>query len=522
VAKLVYSRLKLDYQGREGAVVIGNELGLGAERVLVRSSGRSMSEPVTALYTPAAFETIAGLGSVALVAQFADDSWVLGDDLFSVGDSPRLIGEVMDLYEDDYIATWDGVLRDFTTVSFGSVSDLTAGLAILAGPSSPLRALYQLIDRNTYLVKSAEDQAREAGVVDRAQQAVASRLDRLLNTAETAAGAPQQAQRGAKVTAHFADIHRLVGTPEGQARFDRVLAQLNDLQRGLQSVGTGVGEINPLDAMAQAGSGDAARTLRQEAATLPPMLAGLVNQVTGRSTQVAMGQARNELLNLYRAEVVARCNDIVRGKYPFTRTSAADVPLDDFGRLFATSGVYASFYQQYVHAFVDKTRNPWRWRSGDGGSLGLSDAILRQFELVEQIRETYFPPGGTTPEVRFVLVTETHLSSGLRRARLEIDGQSAENFNGPERRLAWRWPGPNPGEAAVSFEAAGGDRPNIVQRGPWAMFRLLDQATTERQADSKYRVSWSTGGHTTTVMIEASSVTNPFAGDLLSRFSCGS
>jgi type VI secretion system protein ImpL len=135
-------------------------------------------------------------------------------------------------------------------------------------------------------------------------------------------------------------------------------------------------------------------------------------------------------------------------------------------------------------------------------------------------------PSGTALELADRLasagVTETHLSSGLRRARLEIDGQSAENFNGPERRLAWRWPGPNPGEAAVSFEAAGGDRPNIVQRGPWAMFRLLDQATTERQADSKYRVSWSTGGHTTTVMIEASSVTNPFAGDLLSRFSCGS
>src|SRR5690606_12249166 len=137
------------------------------------------------------------------------------------------------------------------------------------------------------------------GVADRAQQAVASRLDRLLVSADKAAGV-QQAPRGTKVTSHFADIHRLVSTPEGQARFDRVLLQLTDLPRALQSVGTGGGGLNPLDAMAQAGGGDAAKTLRQAAATLPPMVAGLITQVTGRRTQVAMGEARNQLLNLYR------------------------------------------------------------------------------------------------------------------------------------------------------------------------------------------------------------------------------
>src|SRR5690606_33993187 len=161
------------------------------------------------------------------------------------------------------------------------------------------------------------------------------------------------APRGTKVTSYFADIHQLVGADGGQGRIERVLAQLNELQRSLQSVGTGVGEVNPLDALAQSGSGDAARTLRQEAATLPPVLAGLVTQVTGHSTAVAVGQARTELLNLYRSEVVGKCVEITQGKYPFVADSRVDVPPADFGRLFASSGIYSSFFQQYVRPFVD-------------------------------------------------------------------------------------------------------------------------------------------------------------------------
>jgi len=76
------------------------------------------------------------------------------------------------------------------------------------------------------------------------------------------------------------------------------------------------------------------KTLQQEAATLRGGR-GLVTQVSGKSESVTMGQARNELVNLYNTDVVKECSAIVKGRYPFEAKSSLDVPLADFGRLFA-------------------------------------------------------------------------------------------------------------------------------------------------------------------------------------------
>ena len=512
VAQLMYSRLRLNYLGdTKKALNLDNELGLGAKNVLVRKSGKPLSDPIPALYTPSVFTEVIGLGTMKLIKQFADDQWVLGDESVSLANSSRTSAEVMAIYEKDYIRVWDELLSDITIAPFQTAAELSNGLAVLAGPTSPLRALLTTIDKNTYLIKPAEEVAKD-GVVDQ----VKSGLGKLFSAAKQATGDSEGQPLGGQVTAHFAPIHRLVEGGQGQAPIDRVLVLMGQVQQSLQSVGTGIGQTAKVGTVPEA----MLKTLQQEAAGLPPIIASLVTQLTGKSAVAAMGQARSELMNLYSSQIVRECNTIIAGRYPFDSRSNVDVPLADFGRLFGPGGLFDSFFKDNLQALVDTSRNPWVWRSGTAGTIGISINVLRQFEQAQRIRDTYFRPGGQLPEARFNM-TVSSLDATSGRVLLEIDGQSIEYRHGPERTVPVTWPGPSPGSAAISFEDLIGGHPNLAFQGPWAIFRLLERGTVQRQSDVKYLSIWQMGGHETGITIDATSIRNPMADNLLRHFSCG-
>ena len=145
--------------------------------------------------------------------------------------------------------------------------------------------------------------------------------------------------------------------------------------------------------------------------------------------------------------------------------------------------------------------------------------MLRQFETAQRIRDMFFRPGGQLPEIRFN-VFPAYLDAGAMRFVLELDGQSFEYRHGPERSWTATWPGPTPGVAAVTFEDRTGARPNLPFEGPWAWFRLLDVSGVQADSDVRYRSSFQAGDHEARVIIEASSIRNPFAKQELRQFRC--
>src|SRR5207302_4242903 len=155
IPRLMYGELKMSYAGdSERALRLDREAGLGLDRALARRSGRLWSEPVAALYTKKIFDEISGLGTVELVARFTRENWVLGDDSISLVNTPQLTTQLLDLYERDYIAAWDGVVNDLQLPPLKGFDQMRETLAIIASEkASPLRGLLQTIDANTYLVK---------------------------------------------------------------------------------------------------------------------------------------------------------------------------------------------------------------------------------------------------------------------------------------------------------------------------------------------------------------------------------
>ena len=512
LALLMYSRLKLSYaDDSKRAIRFDIAAGSGALLVFVRRSGKPLSDPVPALYTRPVFAEINAIGKYRLVKQFADDSWVFGNSVFDIARGRQLIYDVLDVYEQDYINYWDGLLNDVMLKPTANVHDLAEVLGIVSSPASPLKGLLSIVDTNTTLLSPASSNSSRllAGTADRAQLTI---LARTLGDDKNAPRAP-----GSKVTAHFQPIHALLSGTAGQMPLDQVLALLARTHDQLQSIGSGLGETSALDALMRSGQADALQGLALAAKQLPPPVDAMIGQFGIRTVAVASTQAHIDLTHRYNDEVSSECKTLIAGRYPLSHDSTSDVALDDFSHVFGPSGVFEKFFHENLEPLVDASSTPWRWRQG-AAPIGGSNALLRQFELARAIRDAYFKEGTPAPQARFSLTPES-LDASATRFTLTVQGQTFEYRHGPQQNQPFAWPGGS-ADAGFSFEVNGVSVPGSGSQGPWAWFRLLDKAQVERLSDARYRITFSAGGHAMRVLLDAASSRNPFGPSPFAGFRC--
>ena len=504
---LIYSRVRLAYAGDKRELRLDQQLGLNAA-VLLRRSGKPLSDPFPALYTRPVFDEFNSRGKYELVAGFVKDSWVLGDKSFTPTQSPQLAADVVQLYEQDYIRAWDGLLADITVRAPRDTADAAVILGALSSPTSPLKRLLVLTDANTNLLKPLPSGSAGAAAAAKLAQAGAS-LDKVL-------GATPGVPPGSVVTAHFASLNALVAGAPGPAPIDQLLSLMAQAQQQLQSA-SGLGGQPGSPAVLAAIQG-ALGSVQSATGQMPPVVGGLVGGLTGQSKSVALGVAHSDLENRYQSQVVSQCRELIGSRYPFTRTSSSDVTLEDFARVFGTGGIYDSFFQTNLAALVDTSRPTWRWKEG-AEAIGGSTALLAQFQSAERVRQVFFKPGGQTPEVRFN-VSPDELDDNVERFRLEIDGQAFEYRHGPPKAVSMSWPGGTVGQAVASFEQRGGAHPQTAFQGPWALFRLLDQASVVPQSDTRVLATFKFNGSQARVLFEAASIRNPIVRQDVIRFRC--
>jgi len=506
---LIYSRVRLSYADDKRQLRLDQQLGLNAA-VMLRRSGKPLSDPLPALYTRSVFDEFNTTGKYELVVGFLKDSWVLGDKGFAATQSPQLAADVVQLYEQDYIRAWDAVLGDITVRAPRDTADAAAILGALSSPTSPLKRLLVLTDANTNLLKPLPN------AVVPAAGAAAAAAGKLTGSLDKVLGATPGPQPGSQVTAHFAAVNALVAGAPGPAPIDQLLSQMAQAQQQLQSAsGLGGQPGSPaVLASIQNALGAVQSTTRQ----LPPAIGGLIGGLTGQSQSVALGVAHSDLENRYQSQVVTQCRELLGSRYPFTRSSSSDVTLEDFTRVLGPGGLYDAFFQSNLAALVDTSRPTWRWKEG-AEAIGGSTALLAQFQAAERVRQLFFKPGAPTPEVRFN-VSPDELDENVDRFRLEIDGQALEYRHGPLQAVSMKWPGSSVGQAIASFEQHGGTHPQLSFQGPWALFRILDQAVLAPQSDTRLLATFKVNGSQSRVVFEAASVRNPIVHRDTVRFNC--
>lgn len=414
------------------------------------------------------------------IAEVADEAvWVLADGSQAV---QRLLADrtardslarqVGARHAKAMLAHWDRLLGALALQPPADAEALGRFGSMLAGPDSPLRQLLRRFAAEFAL------------------------------SAPGAAAAPAAAAYEAVVGEHFA-VLRDYAQAAGPAVVDRLVAPLADAVR------------EP----AAPRAGELVRELRAESARAPApfketwaRLADALGSLQRRAIDSQIGAGL--------AELAQACRRLTADRFPFAAGARRDMPIADFARLFGPRGLLDSYFRGRLASQVDTRKRPWRLL-GESATPDKAQASLRSFELADDIRRLFFPPGFDLPQLRLQL-TPAAMDGELLSFSADIDGQLMRYENGPRRPKPVLWPGPAatqrvllrilpPGPAGVGAE---------VHEGPWALLRVLQRGGWQRGSGSAALARLEVDGRTLNLEVSADAPVPAALLGELSRFRC--
>ena len=516
--------------------------GPAADHVLVRLSGKPLSDGISGVYPRAVFDQDVLPRLSDLVAAVQNDAWILSDtaDPNALNPSTTLTSDVLALYYDDYIKQWEGLVADISLQPARNVGEASDILNFAAGPTSPLKMIWQAIDHETQLAHAPAAETTAAKPPDpAAQNRLASALSAAGNTQPT---------YGQPVEDRFHRFHETVAAiGGGPAIIDLFLQDLSELSKDTARLAaTSSGGSEPAALIADAS--DEIYKIETWSERFPPGLADAPKSVARSLNALIKGQTRGDFDRQWDSKVLPFCTQALDGRYPLQKAAAADVTIDDFARLFAPNGLIDAFFNTSLKPFVDMTQDPWKLRNT--GDVSVSADSLAEFQRAARIRDMFFGTG-TTPVLRFE-ITPISMDSDSSKSILSIDGQEIAYDGSSPHTISVQWPGPGgerqstlsfaeiaaPAPAAAAKPAtttqtttaqtpapapAPAPSPVITKTGPWSLFRLLDSGRLQKVGGTdRYRVTFSAAGHSATYEIHAGSVVNPLSSNELAKFKCPS
>ncbi|EAQ03163.1 hypothetical protein OB2597_13503 [Pseudooceanicola batsensis HTCC2597] len=502
--------------------------GPAISRAIVRSSGKPLNEGIEGIFTYDGFNSVFLDEALGVAKRIQRESWVLGPRGEAVQNETALVAlsrDVLDLYYNDFITRYDQILGDIDIIPMESLSHAVEVTNILSGPTSPLVNILNGIAEETKLTEDRSalggeglaEGAQEIGALE-LQSSLSSRSQLFLETlraSATAEGGPPPKKPGEYVEDRFNWLHQLVERPDGQpSQLDALMGRLTEVYQELNklSFSGGIG----------AGGGETTALVRfqETAKRLDGPIPRWATQITSGSSGITADGTRAGINASWQANVLPFCEQALSNRYPFDRQARADVSLSDFGRLFGPGGLIDSFFNENLRDYVDVRSRPWAWKRVNDADLGISQAVLQQFQYAAEIRDAFFA-SGAQPQIQFQ-ITPNALDPKASVVQLEIDGTMIEYKHGMSPRpSAVTWPG-SVGAARVVFGPAEPGTANaIIRDGPWAWFRLLNAAEVRNtNVSDRKRVIFSVGGRHAIFILQSGSVLNPFALPALGKFSC--
>ena len=553
LAKRIYQRLKREAPTDLRDFTVADKAGAKGMLVFERASREPLTKGVQGFYTKDGYYKNFAKRLDGLVAQLTEEeSWVMGTGRSAVAGAASVLAvaeSVKRLYLEDYRSMWRQFIDDIGVVKDRDLTRIIEVTRTLSDKDGPLKLLMKAIDRETTLSVPPGGDPGLAGAIGGKATEYKGKIEKAIT------GTPGDALVKTLVDDQFEDIHRLAGgaTPA----IDGLIAQLNDFYLLM------VASKTALDA-AQAPPADAssANKLRAEAARQPEpvraMLQGLVERGTGvvaekvkqkqvediqkerqqqqevqklasekqaEETKLAsekqaaeIKQAREKIDAELRAQVAEFCTRAIDGRYPFVRSSPRDVTPEDFARLFAPGGLLDGIFQKQMAAYVDTTRQPWRFKDP---RMGQSSA-LAEFQRAQVIRDVFFRGGGNTPSIQLDF-KPIEMDASIQQFTLDVDGKLVKYAHGPQVPVRVQFPGPS-GRSQVRVAilpppkaGASGDK----FEGPWALFRMFDKVKIEETNQyERFIATFDIEGRHAVFEILASSVRNPFRLPELTQFHC--
>ncbi|MBL9051852.1 MAG: type VI secretion system membrane subunit TssM [Tabrizicola sp.] len=497
--------------------------GPNATRVLTRISEKTLRVGLPGAFTYDGFHnTVLPLIPEVAAAAALDQAVFAGGCAESSDASvATLEADILKLYQDDFIAQWNGFLRDIRLAPITDLPTATANMKDLASPDSTLRRLVRAVVDEVDLTRviPEEEGAATDGIAKKAVSKL-GKVGKLLKAgsklATSTGGVEDGPPPGTDIALHFAPLKAAIEEVDGlPPLLDDVGLQLDGLAKELASAMNSPDPEATL--LARGGLGELTGAVANAARSLPDPLDDWVAGIAGDTIAVTRDAVISQLNDRWRADVYDFCVKATEGRYPFDETSAIDVNVADFRELFAPGARIDKFVTENLLPYIDTTVKPWAWRA----DFGLDGALLAPFERARSIRDGLFP-GGSGPVMAFTLEAKD-LTANAASVTLNVDGQVLTYLNAATRPMPMTWPGPDGTNLiSLSFQPADGAGEVLAsETGSWAWLRLIRKGSLSgTDLPEVFKLSLGLSGYSAAFELRAASVDNPFNLKMFGNFKC--
>jgi type VI secretion system protein ImpL len=566
LSQRVYDRIKQNQRSAGNPPDVGLTIAAGpdAPRAFDRKSGQPLNAGIPGLYTYNGYYQFFLDQTSNLVGQLADESWILGPAIqisSNPADRQQIADGVCRLYLNDYLQQWQDLLADVSIKVFDNPDAALEILRVLSGPTSPLRALIETAARETALDQPPPkpDPGKATG-----DKTLTDKIAGLLGGASAIPGAPplQPCTLDPRLVDFSARYHRELKGAEGVIPpLDKTLSTINELYGHMNAIAR-AREASPDGTVSQNLKdqiGTVVNQLQVDAARKPPPFNTLLNKLALDSSDIV--RSLRDRLNAHwkAAQIAAFFQDNLNGRYPLVRSSIQwsgagpgtagpgaavpantiqwvgqgpgatvsrtvqgppDATLAAFGRFFGPNGLMDSFFKQHLQPFVDTSPGGWRWRGPAGPEQSIAPEALQVFQRAAAVRDALFAGNSPTPLVRFQLIP-VQVSSDVGQFVIGVDGQTLSYAAGQAARVAdLQWTGAT-GQARIEFLPPASSGPwQLSETGPWAWFKILDQAQILPSGSGQFRLTFQLGGRQAVYDLRTASGSNPFGLRELEGFRC--
>ncbi|PHQ82156.1 MAG: hypothetical protein COB66_00775 [Coxiella sp. (in: Bacteria)] len=236
------------------------------------------------------------------------------------------------------------------------------------------------------------------------------------------------------------------------------------------------------------------------------------------SLHILLNHAKTYLNSVWDSTAFPDYNSNIENRYPVFSDSTEDTDVDTFSKFFAPNGTLDVFFNYYMKPFVNMNSNYWTWQTVYGVKLDMPQSTLDTFMRASLIQQMFFTDNHDSASFRFSL-TPFAKSAAAQSVTLIIDGQTQHSSDHSHSSNILTWPGPKPGNAAITVQLQKGKPITQSFAGPWALFRLLAFAKiTPTTNPQKYIVQFKLGEQTITYHMIMDNKVNPFLPGVLDRF----
>jgi type VI secretion system protein ImpL len=497
--------------------------GPNAIRVLTRISDKTLRVGLPGAFTYDGFHTtvLPLIPEVAATAALDQAVFAGGCAESSDASVATLEADILKLYQDDFIAQWNGLLRDIRLAPITDLPTATANMKDLASPDSTLRRLVRAVVDEVDLTRViAEEEGAAADGLTKKAVSKLGKVGKLLKAgsklATSTGGIEEGPPPGTDIALHFAPLKGAIEEVDGvPPLLDDVGLQLDGLAKELASAMNSPDPEATL--LARGGLAELTGAVANAARSLPDPLDDWVAGIAGDTIAVTRDAVISQLNDRWRADVYDFCVKATEGRYPFDEASAIDVNVADFRELFAPGARIDKFVTDNLLPYIDTTVKPWAWRA----DFGLDGSLLSPFERARSIRDGLFP-GGSGPVMAFTLEAKD-LTPNAASVTLNVDGQVLTYLNAATRPTPMTWPGPDGTNLiSLSFQPADGTGELLTsETGSWAWLRLIRKGRlTGTDLPEVFKLSLGLSGFSAAFELRAASVDNPFDLKMFGNFKC--